>query len=145
MGARIATDCVALQESRTGGGWCQRFNHAISECPAHCRGYKVAQPDLFSAVDGWDTELDAWIRENPSAYAAIERKFRQLASSGRRISVRDIWSWARMEFAFTAHPAGGPYSFNNNLTPALSIHLGEKFPEHAHLIQRRGANAEVCL
>lgn len=140
----IATDCVALQESRTGTGWCNRFSNAITECPAHCRGYKVAQPDLFTAVDGYDNHLDEWMRENPVAYAAIQHKFCQLASCDRKISVRDIWSWARMEFAFTAHPAGGPYRFNNNLTPALAIHLAETFPQYAHLIERRGANAEVC-
>ena len=120
-------------------GYCERFKCMMRTCPSHCVGYVGYQLDLLSS-NPLVAELDEWISKNPIPYDAICNEFvRQGFCDVKRISVRDIWSWARTNFAGIKHADNSEYIFNNNLTAALSQHLCEKYPQFADKVQHRGA------
>ncbi|MCL2654918.1 MAG: hypothetical protein FWD65_04365 [Coriobacteriia bacterium] len=73
------------------------------------------------------TAFDRWAADNKVPMLMIERRFREKAEAGQRISVRDLWSWAREEFWNQTRPDGKGYAFNNDFTPELSRMLCEKY------------------
>ena len=130
-----AQHCISHRADK----FCERFNCVIDKCPAHCVGREDFQLDLL-ATNALTAELDEWISNNPIPYDAICNEFVRQGFCGiKRISVRDIWSWARTNYTGVKRADNSDYIFNNNLTPALSQHLCEKYPQFADKVQHRGA------
>lgn len=88
-------------------------------------------------------ELLEWIGLNPMPFEAIKNEFVRYGSSGRKVSVRDLWSWARMNYAWNVRPDGSSYSFNNNYTAELAEYLCELYPQYEHLVERRRRSADT--
>lgn len=117
---------------------CAKYaNETIKACPLNCAFYKSAQLSLFD--DENKAKLDEWIELNPVPYEAICSEFcRQGLLDTKRISVRDIWSWARTNFTGVKRGDGSQYAFDNRLTSSLSMHLCAKFPSFADKVEHRG-------
>mgnify|MGYP001748199042 CR=1 FL=1 len=85
----------------------------------------------------------AWVEDNPTAWAHVEREALSRASKGTRVSPQELFEHVRRHDFMDAD--GGHVMVNNTLIPALSRILMARHPELSPFIERRASACDGIL
>ena len=78
--------------------------------------------------------IKRWASDNTVVMNVITEMFEQLAENKTKVSMRDLWCYARLFFASAVNANGRKYHFPNGLSVQLGWYLAELYPQYAHKI-----------